>query len=295
MSLRSDIIAFGFRLIPFRTKAIKFYLSLSSNKKSYFRSSSYPFWLKKKWKISEFLIERHQLFLIEQKNNNTPKHVIFYLHGGGYIFKATGHHWRFVNRFLRKLSCSIVFPDYPISPDYSQDEILKMVVKSYKKTVEKYGNKKIIIMGDSAGGGMSLALVQKLKKEKIAMPDQVIMLSPWLDISMSNPRIKPMAHLDPFLDLDTVKLAAETFAKNENLQKAELSPIYGSLEGLPKMSVFIGTHDVLYSDCVKLKELCDKKGIDLSYFEYPKMIHVWMLFHFPESKMAMKEIFSLIK
>ena len=132
--------------------------------KNYFRSSP-PYWLKRKWNITTNKINGHQVFKVEQKENTNPDTVIFYLHGGGYIFKATNHHWWFLNRFLRRLSCAVILPDYPISPDFKQEEMMDMVLKSYHQTVEKYGSKKIIVMGDSAGGGLSLSLVQQLKKK----------------------------------------------------------------------------------------------------------------------------------
>lgn len=295
MSVRSNIIAFAFKIIPFRHTVIKKYLSLSSRKKKYLRSSAYPFWFKKKWNITTNEINGHQVFQVEQKENTKPEHVIFFLHGGGYIFKATKHHWWFLNRFLRRLSCAVVLPDYPISPDYTQEEMMNMVLKSYHQTAAKYGSEKIIIMGDSAGGGLSLLLVQQLKKEKANQPKKVIMLSPWLDVSMNNPEIKKMAHLDPFLKVDLAKMAANAFCSGKSAESEQYSPIYGDIKDLPELSIFIGTHDIFYPDCKKFKDLCLQKNIPLNYYEYPKMIHVWMLFHLPESKDAMKDIFSIIE
>ena len=295
MSVRSNILAFAFKIIPFRHTAIKNYLSLSSRKKNYLRSSTPPFWFKKKWNIATNIINEHLVFEVEQKDNKEPDHVIFYLHGGGYIFKATKHHWWFLNRFLRRFSCAVILPDYPISPDFTQEEMMDMVLKSYHQVAEKYGAQKIIIMGDSAGGGLCLSLIQKLKIEKINQPKKVILLSPWLDVSMNNPEITKMAHLDPFLKVETAKMAADAFCSGNDPQSEKYSPIYGDIMGLPELSLFIGTHDVLFPDCKRFKDLCQNKNIPLNYYEYPKMIHVWMLFHLPESKMAMKEIFSIIE
>ena len=82
MSIRSNIIAFAFKIIPFRHTVIKNYLSLSSRQKNYFRSSSPPYWLKRKWNITTNKINGHQVFKVEQKENTNPDTVIFYLHGG---------------------------------------------------------------------------------------------------------------------------------------------------------------------------------------------------------------------
>ncbi len=74
-----------------------------------------------------------------------------------------------------------------------------------------------------------------------------------------------------------------------------LSPVNGTFEGLGKINLFIGTRDILVADARKLKLSFDEKGIDMHYYEYKDMIHVWMLLNFPESKMAQREIIRLIK
>ena len=112
---------------------------------------------------------------------------------------------------------------------------------------------------------------------------------------MNNPEIEKMAHLDPFLKIDIAKMAANAFCSGNNPESEKYSPIYGDINELPELSLFIGTHDILYPDCKKFKKLCQQKNIPLNYYEYAKMIHVWMLFHLPESKDAMKDIFSIIE
>ena len=114
-----------------------------------------------------------------------------------------------------------------------------------------------------------------------------------VDISMNNPEIEKMAILIHF-KVETAKMAADAFCSGNNPQSEKYSPIYGEIMGLPELSLFIGTHDILYPDCKDLR-ICVKIKTFLKVFEYPKMIHVWMLFHLPESKMAMKDLFSIIE
>ncbi len=151
-------------------------------------------------------------------------------------------------------------------------------------------------MGDSAGGGLALAFVMKQQNESAALPAQIILLSPWLDVTMTNPEIEVIQKNDVTLKADQLILAGKAWASKKETNNYMVSPIYGSLEGLPKISVFIGTHDILAADCRKLKVMMEKKGIPMNYFEYPEMFHDWvMLVSLKESEIALSQICNLIR
>ena len=149
-------------------------------------------------------------------------------------------------------------------------------------------------MGDSAGGGFALALAQKMLTEGVVQPSQIILLSPWLDISLSNPLIEQLDMLDPFLGIEGLKLAAQAYAGDTSLNHYQLSPIHGPLDGLGQISLFIGTKEILLADTRKLKDLMHRKNIPLNYFEYEDMVHVWMFLNLPESKKARQQIIDLL-
>lgn len=165
----------------------------------------------------------------------------------------------------------------------------------YKELLEKTKVEDLILMGDSAGGGFAPALAQKLRKTQINQPKDIIVLSPRLDISLTNPEIKDLEPSDSFLGLEGLRLAGKAYAGGVCLNCYLLSPINGSLDGLRKISVFIGSKEILAADARKLKTLANAKGIALNYFEYDDMLHVWMLLDFPESKKAKQQIFELIR
>lgn len=150
-------------------------------------------------------------------------------------------------------------------------------------------------MGDSAGGGLALALAQKLRNEKVSQPQQIILLSPWLDITMSNPGIKKIEPVDPFLKKESLQQAGALYAGNTSPDHYLLSPINGSLENLGRISVFIGSNEIFLADARKLRFKAGEKGIRINYFEYENMVHAWMFLNFPESKRARQQIIDLIQ
>ena len=151
-------------------------------------------------------------------------------------------------------------------------------------------------MGDSAGAGLALALSQKLKTENIEQPSKIILLSPWLDVSMKNPDAELIEKNDIMLKIDSLKRAGKLYAGNSNTDNYLISPINGSIEDLPEISIFIGTHDILYPDCIKLKNKLKEQKVAFNFFEYPKMFHDWMLVTMlDESKNVLQQIATIIK
>lgn len=222
------------------------------------------------------------------------KHVL-YLHGGAYVQCFTLPHWYFLADIVKTTGVAITAPDYPLAPAHTYREAFNVVEKIYLQLVGLYGPAAIILMGDSAGGGFALALAQKLKEDQLPLPGQVILLSPWLDISLKNPAIEQIAPTDPFLDKESLQTAGELYAGGTNPEHYQLSPINGTLEGLGKITVFAGANEILAADARKLKAMALEKGTGLDYYEYPEMVHTWMLLNFPESKKARQQIVQLLR
>lgn len=125
-------------------------------------------------------------------------------------------------------------------------------------------------------------------------PENIILISPVLDMTLTNPEIKEVESRDPIIATPGVRDIAKLYAGERSVEYYLISPIYGNLECLGKISVFIGTHDLLFPDVKKFKKMMEEKGIPINYYEYEKMLHVWPLFPLPESKKAIKQIIDII-
>ena len=193
-------------------------------------------------------------------NMSTSEKVILYLHGGSYMAELQPEHWHFFSHLIQDTGVTIVVPDYPLTPQYHYTDVFSMIFPLYKDILEKVGKNNLIVMGDSAGGGMALALLEKAGKENLEQPSQAILISPWLDVSMENPEIEQVQESDKMLNKDLLKMAGVAYAGSEEQIKNYLvSPIYGSLEKLENITIYTGTYDILNPDAHKLVEMAQEK------------------------------------
>lgn len=244
-------------------------------------------------KITRSVVDGHNVFTLSPKKHAPSSTHILYLHGGAYVQNFVKQHWRFLSMIVEETHCTVTAPDYPLAPRYNYKNAFTMLSILYEQMLGNAHAQNIIFIGNSAGGGLALALAQKFRMDNIHPPDQLILLSPWLDITLTNPAIPEIDRIDPFLSVTGLRKAGLAYAGESDADSA-LSPVNGELENVGKISVFIGSHDILVADTRKLKSRAEAKHVSLNYREYPGMVHVWMFLSFPEAKRAQKEILDLI-
>jgi acetyl esterase/lipase len=253
-----------------------------------------PLSLYRRNQVSREVFGGRNVFTLAPKPGGCGKYVLF-LHGGAFVINFTKRHWGMVRTLVEQGSCTVVAPDYPLSPEHSYRERLELVVPLYRRLAERVGAENIILMGDSAGGNMCLALARKLQAEGGPQPGQIILISPWLDVTMSHPGIPATDPRDPLLPVAGARFAGAAHAGGDDPQHCLVSPLYGPLKGLGRISLFTGTSDILNPDAHKLKEQAAAEGVPLNFFEYPEMMHSWVIFRLPEARQARQQILGLIR
>jgi acetyl esterase/lipase len=260
-----------------------------------FSSTPYPIHsLKKVAHIRQELINGKNNFILTSKKSPSET-VILYLHGGAFTVNFTRPHWNFIKDLIQQTRSRVVAPDFPLLPDYDYKARLEMVYQVYEKLLQTTGSKNIILMGDSSGGNMALALAQMLHENRKEAPAQIILLSPWLDVSMSNAELRTNLPEDPMLSYQSAIKVGKAHAGHSDTLFYQVSPLYGTLRDIGKISLFTGTHDILYPDACKLKKIAREQQVPLNYFEYKAMMHAWMLFDMPEARLVKQQIASLIR
>lgn len=249
--------------------------------------------LHRKHLISKRKVNGHLVWTIAPQQNAGEKHII-YLHGGAYVNSFAPQHWTFMSKLVETLNCTVIAPNYPHAPEHYVEDVFALMVPLYTELAARAGSSNVTIMGDSSGGGISLALVQRLREDGHDQPGRVILLSPWLDATLSNPAIAEFDRIDPFLGVEGLKYGGEVYARDVDPKSYLVSPVYGSLKDLAPVTLFIGTRDLLYPDCRKLRDKAATEGVRLDYREYEQMVHNWMLGPMPEAKQAFNEIVETI-
>jgi acetyl esterase/lipase len=203
--------------------------------------------------------------------------IILYFHGGAYMSNLSKEHWKLIEKLINKTNATIVIPDYPLAPEASCKVTYDFIEGLFIDLIAEYPSKRIVFMGDSAGGGIALGFTQQLRDENIKQPEQIILFSPWLDVTMCNPLLERLDKKDHLLSIAGLKSAGQKYAANFDLKDFRVSPIYGNLTGLCRISIFTGTDDLLYADAQKFKQLMKEQNISFNYFEYPDMFHDWVI------------------
>lgn len=247
--------------------------------------------------ITEVTARGFPLVTISPKGGAKPgaPHLL-YLHGGGYVMDIAAVHWDTVCRLCEDLGASASVPIYPLAPEVKATQTLAAMRNLYEELVQHYGASNITVMGDSAGGGMTLALAQVIAKDGGELPASLVLYSPWLDATASGDGQKAIESKDRMLAIVGLETCGRLYAGDLPLDDHRLSPLFGPLEGLPPMAIFAGTHDILVVDARRLAEKLDSSGMpDHRYHEYDKMFHVWMLLPIPEGKQALTETARFIR
>jgi len=203
--------------------------------------------------------------------------IILYFHGGAYMSNLSKNHWSLIEKLISKTGAEIVVPDYPLTPEASCKETYDFIEGLFTSLITDYPARRIVFMGDSAGGGLALGFTQQLRDENKKQPDQIIIFSPWLDVTMCNPKLGRLDKEDNLLSIAGLKNAGQKYAANLDLKDFRVSPIYGDLTGMCRISVFTGTRDILNADAQKFKQLMKEQNISFNYFEYPDMFHDWVI------------------
>lgn len=260
------------------------------------QAASIPRSLSKKYNVSIQEVAGRKVWTIKPKNYTGNKTVI-YLHGGAYILNISSIHWQFIGALLEQSPAIFVVPDYPLAPQHTCTEVFAFMHTLYQQLLPGSDNgKQLLLMGDSAGGGLALAFAQYLGEHGLPQATQLILLSPWLDAGMTNPDLKLVEKSDKILGIKGLRLCGKAYAGTLPLDDYKLSPLFGELGGLGKISIFIGTHDLFIADCRKLKTLLGEQEIAYHYYEYPKLFHAFMVgVYLKEAQHAIRQIGELIR
>jgi len=212
--------------------------------------------------------------------------IILYVHGGAYINEINYQHLLYCFKMSRKLGAYVVAPVYLLAPNHNAIECIDALKGLYENLLSK--NKKITLMGDSAGGGIVLSFCQYIKAIGLVQPDNIVVFSPWVDISMSNPPYD--SKNDPILGEIGLKEIGKSWAGDWDTADYRVSPINGDNKGLAKTLIFAGTGEIFYKDIEKYVEKLKGDDVDVRFITGEGLFHIYPLFPSPEARDAFKEI-----
>lgn len=239
-------------------------------------------------------IHGRPVYTLRPRGGSSSRHLL-YLHGGAYVHQIQRDHWSFLSRLVRDTGCTATAPLYPLAPNHHYDDTIALIEAVYKEKLGRVAPADQILMGDSAGGGLSLVLARKLRDEGRPQPKEIVLISPWLDVTLDDPDQLEYDRHDPYLAIAGLREAGRLYAGSLAPDDPLVSPIHGDLRGLGALTVFIGTRDVLLSDARRLRAKAAEQNVPLEYHEYPGMFHAWVIADIPEAKRAGAQIAGIVR
>lgn len=232
--------------------------------------------LRDRFRISVASIGGRECYTMSPRSDASAVHAM-YLHGGAHVAEMSRHHWQLLGDLVSRTACTLHVPIYPLAPEHSHRDALKVVIEAYRRLVERVDPCNVVLAGDSSGGGLALAMAQQLRPLGLPQPRDIVLISPWLDLTVSHPQIKLLERRDPWLASRGLAEAGRLWAAGDDPAHPHLSPIHGCLRGLGRVTVFIGGRDIFIADCRKLRARAEREGVEIEWVEEPEMIHVWPL------------------
>ena len=216
-------------------------------------------------------------------NKESSQRTIIFIHGGAYVGEINYQHFFFCYLLARKLNAYVLAPVYPLAPKHSCNETFDLITDLYNE----YSNDNIILMGDSAGGGFVLSFCQHLNRVNLSQPDNVVVFSPWVDVSMDNDYDSKS---DPILGEVGLRQIGKSWAGDLDTKNYKVSPLYGDNTNLPRTLIFVGDNEIFYKDVLKYAENLERDNVDYRLIVGEGLFHIYPLFPMPETRTAFKEI-----
>lgn len=244
--------------------------------------------LRKRVDIRESSFDGRKVFRFAPKDRPVAGQMLYW-HGGGYVYPAVDIHWQFLAHMAERHGIVTTAPLYPLAPEASAAEAVDWAMRFYREfTPERAGP--FVMGGDSAGGGLCAVLAQAARDEGRILPRALILICPWLDISVSHadqPAIEPR---DCVLTIGGAQAAGRLYARDLPLDDPKVSPLFGNWDNLPPILGFGGGDDILLPDARWLKQ----KLPSIDYVEEAGLMHDWPIFFLRESRAAQARMAEFI-
>ena len=189
------------------------------------------------------------------------RRIVLYLHGGAYVNQFDTGHLTLLDQVCQNTDAAAIVPLYPIAPAHNYETSYALLGQLYSDLVQAYGADRIVIMGDSAGGGLAAGLCEHVLTEGLPRAHSCILISPWLDASLSNPDIAYYEETDKLLTVDSLLASARKWAVDGDLEDWHISPINGYVGALPPVTMFVSTSEIMYPDVLRFEEKLVAAGV----------------------------------
>lgn len=246
--------------------------------------------------IEHFSIGKLPAALFTPRQANQSR-IFLYLHGGGYAVGSIKTHTSLIAKIAQTTGMCALAIDYRLAPEHTYPAALDDSINAYNWLLEQgYLPENIAIMGDSAGGGLTLCTLLALRDRQMPMPAVGVCMSPWTDLTGTSKTVRTKDDDDPMLKSSELPVWGRNFAGEAGVTYPLVSPLYADLYDLPPLLIQVGTSEILEDDSIHFADKAKKMGVPVKLEVWEDMIHVWQFFWFilPEAEQAIQNISKFI-
>ena len=224
----------------------------------------------------------------------TSAATLIYFHGGGYFTGSPRAH-RPITAFFANAGFDVFVPDYRLAPEHPYPAAVDDA-ETVWDALTASGHQEIAVAGDSAGGGLALALMIRLRDRAKALPFAAALFSPWTDLGLSGESLYENARRDALFSASSVQIAADWYLNGADPLTPEASPLYGELKGLPPLFIEVGEQEILRDDSARLADRARAQGVNATINLWPAVFHVWQLAYsfLPEGRQSLEQTVSFL-
>ncbi len=244
--------------------------------------------------ITEQELDGVPAFRLRPEHASAPRCFV-YFHGGSFVGQIVSAQWELMMDLVGRSACTGLVPIYPLAPVETTTQTVERAVAAITGAIEEFGAENVSLVGDSSGGAIVMAAAQQLRDSAAELPARLILLAPWIDLTMTHPDQAAMERRDLMVRRDFLLSAAHVYAGGLPLADPLVSPLYGDMTGLPPMHVFTGARDSVVTDSRELVKRVHEAGGEIEFVEAPHMQHVYPIFAMlPEAQAARTRIAKLL-
>ena len=246
-----------------------------------------------------FTVRLHQtkhegMTIYTLNRQGTSQRTIVYLAGGAYLQQPDKTHWEYLNRLAERTGAQVIVPLYPLAPNNSFRTAYQQLAQLYVRLYAMSPASDITLMGDSAGAGLALGFSEYLGQRGLPQPGHLILFSPWLDLDLTNPLIDKYADEDVTLAPWGLRQVGQLWAGNVDHRDFRVSPLYGNLDQLRDVHLYVGTREIMYPDANDFVQKLRAARIPVDYHVGRRLFHIYPLYQIPEAAAVMDQVVQVV-
>lgn len=217
---------------------------------------------------------------VEARDHSPDSPVVLYLHGGGFIACSPETHRPLVGSLVSRLNARAFVPDYRLAPEHPYPAALDDAMQSYRYLLleQHVDPSRMVLAGDSAGGGLALSTAMRIRDEGLPQPAAIVTFSPWTDLAVTGHSIDENSESCAMFAGITIRRAAPLYLGATSPVDPGASPLYGDFHGLAPLLIHAGTDEVLRDDAVRVAARAQAAGVTVEFRMWPRVPHGWQFF-----------------